>query len=123
METVVCRHCNVPHINFKCACTHDHNDHTFGGGCKIKGCLCDRYDASKGIPKVKIEKAPKAARIPKISPVIGFAMADIDLDKLTGQTETTVELMLAQGRVDKLRKQKEQLEAEQVLADLEEETI
>lgn len=43
----MCHHCllmNRPH-KFVCDCSHTHNDHVFGAGCKK--CPCERYSQVK----------------------------------------------------------------------------
>jgi hypothetical protein len=88
-----------------CKCGHHHADHNYCGGCKVKGCLCDRYDQTMA-KSALLEMASKT----KPGTVVEFAMADINLDKLTGDTQKTYELMQAQARLDKLRIQKDELE-------------
>lgn len=104
METaVICRHCQVPHINFKCACTHEHTNHTYGGGCQIKGCLCDRYDPSKSGPAKVVTKEKKAK-------AVVITESEEDSEYMLRNIQVAAELVAAQERVAKLRKSKEDIQ-------------
>lgn len=110
METaVICRHCEVPHVNFKCDCTHDHTNHTYGGGCQIKGCKCDRYN-----PKSTAFHEAKVLKHKEKIPTVSLAVATLDLEKIAAQIEAPSELAEAQSRLDILREAKDKLEEEKI---------
>lgn len=107
---IVCPHCpwmeaaGLSHTK-NCKCGHHHASHVSFSGCKINGCLCNRYDQSE--VAVRVSK-------PKIVPTLEFALHDVNIDKLTMETETNfnagIDLLAAQSRLDKLRIRKEELE-------------
>lgn len=89
-----CRHCKTIH-EIKCSCTHGHNEHLFGGGCRIKKCLCDRYD---GFLSTRVEVIKKTVELP-----------GIDVSKLEEQTKAVPVLADAQKRLDNLKRIKEKV--------------
>jgi hypothetical protein len=54
VNQTACKHCKIrdePHV-YVCDCGHSHNEHVYGGGCKVKNCGCEQYSQVKMV-KVK----------------------------------------------------------------------
>jgi hypothetical protein len=98
-EDRVCPHCyfmsamGVSH-KLTCHCTHHHADHNFAGGCKIKGCTCEKYDQTVHAAKIAV---PKIKIAPKVETV--------DLEALIAAAEKQgpSDLIATQARIDKLK--------------------
>lgn len=112
---IPCPHCPIMESKGifhtkNCKCGHHHAKHNYGGGCTI--CKdCNQYDQTSEYRK------PVYREPIKLKPVkfVEFAMHEIHVDELFGQTKETLgfarELVAAQKRIDESRKKKEQIQA------------
>ena len=92
-DEIACRHCvsmPKPHSR-QCRCDHSHNDHIYGGGCKL--CKCDCYDQRV------------AAEVPKVKKATTGVVLDVEEleQQLLAGSESLKELTDAQARVDELK--------------------
>lgn len=108
----VCPHCSrmeslgVSHKRV-CHCTHHHADHNFAGGCKVKGCLCDRYNQQEArvvARPVKVVKPKEEYQAQEIDPVLA--------DKIKRDQNLHAEFVAGQKRVSELMAKKNKLEAD-----------
>lgn len=116
METsavIVCPHCpimeskGVSHSK-NCKCSHHHSKHNYGGGCKVKGCLCDQYDQTSGY------KEPV-----KLKPIVMGSLAPFNQKPYDWKTNAEIveKLTAAQIRVDGLKKKVLEMKADSSTAE------
>lgn len=107
VEEIPCQHCpsmqamGVFHGKV-CYCTHHHSLHNFAGGCRVKGCDCERYDQTDhAVRQPRVAKEPRVTKTTEI-------VESVDLESLleAAQNQAPDELIAAQARVDKLREKK-----------------
>lgn len=118
-QVIVCKHCpqmeaaGLSHTK-SCRCTHHHNDHVYGSGCAVKGCVCDKYD--QGSYATRAPKEPKDIQVPTESDVnVQKWIAGVaDISGLATPNKSLEELLAAQQRLDTLRAKKVAKEAETV---------
>lgn len=110
-----CKHCPTHEHKYVCDCTHSHDNHNYAGGCRVKGCKCERYSqVLMWLPGQKAkEQKPKEQKprviiskpqLPTLPPQP--TVVDEETTKLILQTtEQHQKFLETQQRVEKLKEQ------------------